>query len=305
MRIITLTLNPAYDMHCEISEFFAEKENTVESCIRSVGGKGINITRALLQNGVANTPLLILGEDNAAEFTRDMASEGINEPIIMAVKGRIRENITVHPRVGKETRISFRGFSVASGILDEVYTLIAPKAGDTVTFTGSLPSGISSDEAEDFLARLKNDGVKLVIDSKSISLEALRRLKPWLIKPNDEEIAAYMGELDGEGIISAARSLHADGIENAIISLGAKGAILACNEGVFEAHPPKVEVRSTIGAGDSLIAGFIAADGKTADERLRMGIAYGSAACMREGTNPPLPEDIAEIAAKIEVRKIG
>lgn len=305
MRIITLTLNPAYDMHCGISEFFAEKENTVESCSRSVGGKGINITRALLQNGVANTPLLILGEDNAAEFTRDMAAEGITEPIIMIVKGRIRENITVHPTSGKETRISFKGFSVASGMLDEVYDLITPKNGDVVTFTGSLPAGISSDEAESFLAKLKNDGVKLVIDSKSISLDALRRLKPWLIKPNDEEIAVYMGELDGDGIVNAARSLHGDGIENAIISLGSKGAILASSEGVFEAHPPKIEVLSTIGAGDSLIAGFIAAYGKTADERLRYGIAYGSAACMREGTNPPLAEDIAAIADKVEIRKIG
>ena len=305
MKTVTLTLNPAYDMHCDIPEFSAGKEHSVKSYLRSVGGKGINITRALLKNGVANMPVLILGEDHADEFKRDMVAEGITEPITITVKGRIRENITVHPSMGKETRISFSGFSVESGILDRVYELIAPEAGDVVTFTGSLPKGISADEGEAFLAKLKAAGVKLVIDSKSVSLEALRRLKPWLIKPNDEEIAVYMGELDRDGLIRAAASLHGDGIENAIVSLGAAGAILACDEGIFEAHPPKIEVRSTIGAGDSLIAGFIAADGKSADERLCLGIAYGSAACMREGTNPPLPEDISEIAAKIEVRKIG
>lgn len=292
-------------MHCDIPDFQTGKEHSVKSFLRSVGGKGINITRALLANVVANTPFLILGEDNGTEFARDMAAEGITEPITITVKGRIRENITVHPDTGKETRISFSGFSVEPGILDEVYDLIAPKYGDVVTFTGSLPKGISADEGEAFLAKLKNDGVKLVIDSKSVSLEALRRLKPWLIKPNDEEIIEYMGELDRDGLIKAAASLHADGIENAIVSLGAAGAILACSEGIFEAHPPKVEVLSTIGAGDSLIAGFIAADGKPSHERLRLGIAYGSAACMREGTNPPLPADIAEIAAKVEITKIG
>ncbi len=303
MRIITLTLSPAYDVHCEIPDFALEKENMVEAYVRSVGGKGINITRALKKQGIETIPFLVLGEQNSADYIRDMAAEGINEPIIMNVPGRIRENITIHPKEGKETRICFKGFTVEAGTLNRVYERISPEIGDMVTFSGSLPLGISKEEMEGFLARLRDDGVKLVIDSKSVSLDMLRRLKPWLIKPNDEEIVAYFGELDREGIIGAALSLHKDGITNVIVSLGARGAILACSEGIFEGIPPKIDVLSTIGAGDSLVSGFIAAE-ESAAQKLRMGVAFGTAACLREGTNPPLPDDIRKIAADVVIKKI-
>lgn len=304
MRIITLTLNPAYDVHCEISNFALEKENMIESYLRTVGGKGINITRALLKHGIETTPILILGNENSKDFESDLASEGITNSMIIRVSGRIRENFTIHPKCGKETRMCFKGFTVEAGTLNKVYDLISPKSGDMVAFSGSLPIGISSLEAEDFLTKLKAAGVKLIIDSKSISLEAIRRIKPWLIKPNDEEIVDYFGELDHDGIVDAAASLHRDGIENVVVSLGGDGAILACAEGVFEGVPPKIKVLSTIGAGDSLVSGYIAAADKPYEERLRLGIAYGSAACLLEGTNPPLPEDIQRIYGEVSIKKI-
>lgn len=303
MRIITLTLNPAYDVHAKIPEFAFEKENLASGYSRSVGGKGINITRALGLWGIETTPFLILGRENAESYLNDMAREGITNPLIMYVDGRIRENITVHPKKGKETRICFKGFDVEKGTLNEVYRIISPKEGDILAFSGSLPGGIDEDELEEFLLRLKEDKVKLVVDSKSVSLDLLRRLKPWLIKPNDEEIVTYFGELDREGIIDAALTLHKDGIENVVVSLGAEGAILANSEGVFDGTAPKIEALSTIGAGDSLVSGFIATEGD-AETKLKMAIAYGSAACLREGTNPPLPEDINRLSRDVTVKRV-
>jgi len=304
MRIITLTLSPAFDVHLSIPNFTAEHENLVNSFTRDIGGKGINISRALTENGVSNCALVVLGDENGGDFLRGMDACGLHDRITVEVKGRIRENMTVHPDNADETRISFKGFTADATLLDRVYELIAPDADTLVTFTGSLPGGISGDECEAFLRRIKESGARLVIDSKSVPLDMLKRLAPWLIKPNSEELCAYLGELDSGGIYKAARELHEVGIENSLISLGAEGSVLVCNEGLFVAHPPKIDAVSTIGAGDSMIAGFIAAMDEDAEIRLRTATAYGSAACLREGTNPPIADDIKRIAGTTVIERL-
>ncbi|MBQ5819722.1 MAG: 1-phosphofructokinase family hexose kinase, partial [Clostridia bacterium] len=128
-------------------------------------------------------------------------------------------------------------------------------------------------------------------------------MKPWLIKPNQEEISAYLGrEIDGfDELFSVAKDLHEQGIENVMISLGAQGALLVCSEGTFVARPPKVDALSTIGAGDSSIAGFVSVADKPASTRLRTAVAFGTAACLTPGTRPPRPEDVASILDRITV----
>lgn len=304
MRIVTLTLSPAFDVHCDVPGFAAERENLVAAYSRGIGGKGINITRALLENGTPNLALVVLGDENAADFVRGMDECAITARTEILIKGRIRENFTIHPgEHAEETRISFKGFTADASLLDAAFEKISPDADTLVTFTGSLPGGISANAAEDFLASLAKAGARVVIDSKSIPLDMMRRLKPWLIKPNAEEIAAYIGKTDTAGLIKAARDLHAGGIENALISLGADGAVLCCSEGTFLAKPPRINALSTIGAGDSMIAGFIAADGNAA-ARLRLASAWGTAACLTEGTNPPKPADIAEIFKNVIITEV-
>ena len=304
MRIITLTLSPAFDVHLTVPNFTAERENLVEASTRDIGGKGINISRALLENGVANTALVVLGSENGEDFLRGMDVCGLSDRMTVTVDGRIRENMTVHPDNAPETRISFKGFRADSGLLERVYDMIAPDEDTVVTFTGSLPGGISGDVCEAFLGRIKESGARLVIDSKSVPLDMLRRLNPWLIKPNSEELSAYLGELDFDGIVKAARELHEGGIENALISLGGDGSVLACDEGVYKVTAPRIDVVSTIGAGDSMIAGFIAAMDGNAEHRLRIATAYGSAACLTEGTNPPTVENVARLAKQVMIERL-
>lgn len=300
--ITTLTLNPAFDIHVSIKEFQAGRENLASSVTRDVGGKGINISRALSENGVTNTALAVLGSENAPEFREGLREVGLDFTEL-TVPGRIRENITIHPELGNdneppvETRLSFKGFSCSSSLLDEVESKLDVRPGDIVTFTGSLPGGIGEEAAERFLVKLRGLGALIVIDSKSIPLDALRRIKPWLIKPNGEELEAYFGKLGEEEMISEAKKLHADGITNVMVSLGADGALLVCDSGVYRSKPPKIDAVSTIGAGDSSIAGFIAAYSKGIEggEALRLASAYGTAACLLEGTQPPRAEDINNI----------
>lgn len=296
--ITTLTLNPAFDVHVGIDEFRAGRENLADSVKRDVGGKGINISRALSANKIENLPLVLLGQENAADFLQGLEAVGLHCSVLEC-PGRIRENITVHPTTGPETRLSFKGFRCTPDVLDRVAEKINPTG--TVTFTGSLPGGISAEEAEIFLTRLRDAGARVVIDSKSIPLDMLRRIRPWLIKPNAEEIEAYFGgEMTEARLCDIASELHAGGIENVMISLGGDGAILASEGRLFRARVPAIPVLSTIGAGDSSIAGFVGTEGSPED-RLRTAVAYGSAACLREGTAPPLPNDIARIAADVTI----
>ena len=147
-----------------------------------------------------------------------------------------------------------------------------------------------------------------MIDSRSFSLDDLRELRPFLIKPNQEEISEYLcREIDSfDEISEAAMALHSDGIENVMISLGGDGAMLACDEGVFVATPPRIDALSTIGAGDSAIAGFLAASksGKSAPECLCNAVSFGSAACLTEGTKPPRPKDISDLLPLITLKRL-
>lgn len=309
MKIITLSLNPAFDIHCDIPDFAPYHENLARITSNDAGGKGINISRALWENGVENLAFVILGDENGASFEQALVRDRIKFRKL-TVKGRIRENITCHTPGMPETRISFEGFRVSDEHLEQVYQLLADELdGDTiVTFSGRAPSGVEVERVKELLRGFVRLGAKLVIDSRSFSLADLREMRPWLIKPNQEEISGYLErEITGlEQCVAAAEQLHRDGIENVMISMGGRGALLACNEGLFVADAPEVPVCSTVGAGDSMIAGFLAAQEKAAcaAERLGTAVAYGSAACMRPGTRPPKPADLARLLPEVRIERI-
>ena len=159
------------------------------------------------------------------------------------------------------------------------------------------------------LGKMAARGVKIVVDSRSFPTEDIIALGPWLIKPNEEEIAMYsdIPVHDLESAAEAAQVLKGKGIKNVMISLGAKGAMLCCEDGCYVANAPNVTVLSTIGAGDSSIAGFVAAakQGFPYSEMLRMAVCYGSAACMTEGTRPPRAEDITKLLESVQVTKLN
>ena len=302
MRIYTLTLNPAYDIHATTAHFLPCRENLANVTSRDAGGKGVNISRALHSGGTENTAVIVLGKENGGEFKESLASFGLN-CLYFEKEGRIRENLTLHCETTGETRISFAGFAVDERILDEVEGAMEVDGDTFVTYTGRTPAGIPGESVKAFLKRLQAKGAKVVIDSKSFTLEDLFALRPWLIKPNQEEIAEYFGcEIRNlEEAAEKAKLLHEKGIANAMISLGGDGALLACKEGVFTVHAPKIRPVSTIGAGDSSIAGFLAAaaEGKSAADCLKTAVAYGTAACLTAGTLPPRREDIHSILSRL------
>ncbi len=309
MKCITLTLNPAFDRHCFVPDFSLYHEHLATSDSCEAGGKGVNISRAMCSNGVDNLAVVLMGKDNEAQFSQALINDGLNF-ISLSTAGRVRENLTIHTN-GPETRVSFEGFKCDDSLLDDVYDLIATQidGGTIVTFTGRAPSGVSMKAIMNFLEKIRSKGAKVVIDSRSFAtLDEIIAARPWLIKPNQEEISEYLGrEIDThEEIVTIAEQIRNGGVENVMVSLGAKGALLVCADGAYVCTPPKIEAKSSIGAGDSLIGGFIAAtiEGLLPKEALCRSVAYGTAACMREGTLPPLKSDVDKILAKLKAEKM-
>ena len=307
MKIYTITLSPAYDVHATAKSLELHHENLAHVTSRDAGGKGVNVSRALTYNGVENTAIVVLGRDNCADFKAALDTDKMAY-VAIEKDGRIRENITIHEDGESETRISFSGFSLDNGILSEVEDLLLVDGDTVVTFTGSVPRGVDMNEVKKFLARLKDKGAKIVVDSRSFTLDDLIEVAPWLIKPNSEEIAMYSGkEVKGfaDGL-EFAEQLCAGGIDNVMISIGEKGALLVTKSTRVTAVPPAIDALSTIGAGDSTIAGFIAAytEGADAKECLRRATSFGSAACLLEGTTPPTKENVAEIYKDVKVEII-
>lgn len=308
MKIVTLTLNPAFDVHCSCDNFKPYHESIAKVTAKDAGGKGVNISRALKINGTENLAVVIVGEENGVEFCKALENDGLSVSAVW-VKGRIRENITLHETKNPETRISFEGFSCDNGILQEIKERIGEVNGQTIiTFTGSIPKGMEVSEVLAFLGEYRDQGAKIVIDSRSVSLQELLAFRPWLIKPNKDEAEAYANrKIESESdAVMIARDIYEKGINNVIVSLGGDGAVFAYKRGVMVAQAPSVPVCSTIGAGDSMLAGFIdgTSKGFTKEKVLKRAVAFGTAACKQEGTKPPLQKDVEELAKQVFVKSL-
>ena len=309
MNIFTLTLNPAVDLYAEAKSFALHCESVATVSSRDAGGKGINISRALAALEMKSEAFVVLGEENGKEFSHMLERDGMAHTALFT-EGRIRENITVRVAGERETRLSFVGFMGADALLDRLEALLLPRIvpGDAVTFTGSVPLGISHDRTMAFLSRVRARGAQLVLDSKSLTREDILALRPALIKPNEEEASAYIGrEVKSlSDCVAGARELSLSGVSCVMVSFGGEGAILAVSGHVYLARPPRITPVSTVGAGDASIAGFLyaASRGESAEECLRYAVASGTAACLTEGTRPPEKEVISRSLPLVAVNNV-
>ena len=309
MKIFTLTLNPAFDVHAEASAFALHRESVAAVTARDAGGKGINISRALSALGTENEAFVVLGKENGSEFAAMLLRDGVRYTALTQ-EGRIRENITVHVEGERETRLSFRGFAGTDALLDGLEERLLPRlsAGDVLTFTGSVPTGVTHERIMTLLMRARARGAQLVLDSKDLSRKDILSLRPALIKPNEEEVAAYLDGAPSSLLACAdgARALSLLGVGCAMISFGGEGALLAASGHVYVARAPEIKPLSTVGAGDASVAGFLcaASRGETADECLREAVALGTAACLTQGTRPPKREDFDALLPQVKVEEV-
>ncbi len=310
-EIGTVTLNPSFDLHWTVPDFEPGKENLVTAAETEAGGKGINTSRALCANGIKNTAYVIAGKENGALFTDLLEKDGLTLRVF-ETEGRIRENLTVHPSAGKETRISLNTFSVPEPVLDalEKELLSRPLSGMLISFAGRIPEGLRKERVIKMLKALSDGGAELAVDCASLSPCDLEKLVPWFIKPNEQEIKSFFRSAP-EGIedaAEAAKKLVLSGFcRTAMVTLGGDGAAWSDGKDAYILRVPRLSSPlSTVGAGDSTVAGMLAgtARGLPLAQTLRLAAAYGTAACMTPGTRPPRPEDIERLLPQTVLEKI-
>lgn len=293
--VVTVTLNPAFDVYYSAESLCVGGEQRIKPLGKFIGGKGINTSRALSALGVENKAYALLGKENAEKFIALAKGEGL--PLLPRfTEGAVRENITLREESGRETRLS-TDFCLQNGEAENFLcdTAKGLENGSILVFSGSLPLGASKEKITEILSSLK--GIKIVLDSKSLGLPEIEKIKPWLIKPNEEEALAF-----GNDESEAAHTLKNAGCENVLISMGKRGAFFSGGESFF-VRAPEIRALSTVGAGDSMTAGFTAAKLRGADDKkaVRTAVAAGSAACLKKGTLPPSAD---EVNALFEITKV-
>ena len=260
-KVATITLNAAYDLVGRLSRIEIGEVNTVETLGLFPAGKGINVAKVLKDLGVDVAVGGFLGEDNVGDFETLFKKQGLEDKF-HRVAGKTRINVKITETEADVTDLNFLGYQITPEAWQQftVDSLAYCQNFDIVAVCGSLPRGVNPELFADWLNQLHQAGVKVVLDSSNAALTAGLKAHPWLVKPNHRELEAWIGHsLNSlDEIIAAAKKLKAEGIANVIISMGANGSLWLSEQAVMQAQPPKCEnVVSTVGAGDSMVAGLI------------------------------------------------
>ncbi len=306
--IISITLNPSIDVTIWTDGLHGDEVNRVTQETREVGGKGINVSRVANSFGQQTLCIGVAGKENYREFADHLEQENLRYEFIK-IQGSVRENLTI--RNGTQTiKINRKGPTISAMIIGALMAFIQSRVrpGDVVVFAGSLPENVDIKDYVELIIAVKNVGAIIAIDSDALTAEDYRAVKPWVIKPNLHELHR-MVKLNGDSIddiVEAGNFLHGVGVENVLISLGGDGMVHVSDEGVLRAGVPKVEVKSTVGAGDSSLAGYIVGfiKGNSTEDCVRLAAACGTSSVMLDGTRLTTRDAANEIANKIEIQSI-
>jgi len=263
-RVVTITLNPALDLTGSLEKLTLGTVNLAQQGSLHAAGKGVNVAQVLSDLGAQVTVTGFLGGDNDGLFKQLFTDMGASDKFIR-VAGVTRTNVKLVEKNGDVSDINFPGITVTEHAIAEFEQCLFKLAETHELFVlaGSLPQGISPELCASWIEKLQQQGKKVIFDSSRAALVAGLKAQPWLIKPNDEELSEFVGrDLNSpEECQQVAQGLADNGIENIVISLGAKGVMWlhqdAPNESIWRyAQPPKMQVVSTVGAGDTLVAGL-------------------------------------------------
>ena len=258
-QVVTITLNPAIDRTVTISNFTAGAVNRVESVRSHPGGKGVNVASALADHGHGVAVTGFLGRSNAGAFEELFSQKKIADHFVR-IAGQTRIGIKITDPVRAETTdINFPGPAPTSEELSMLRSQIATLEAEWFVVAGSLPPGVDPAIYRDIIAGLRRRGLQGATRHEWRSLPAGARGQPTAIKPNIHEFEAFVGHplSNEQEVVAAARILIDRGIELVVISMGQEGAcFVTANESVM-ARPPEIEVKSTVGAGDAMVAGIL------------------------------------------------
>ncbi|MGY4708248.1 1-phosphofructokinase [Mycolicibacterium sp. CBM1] len=307
--IVTVTVNPSIDRTVTLpGQLVRGSVQRVQSVSSEPGGKGVNVARALTLAGLETVAVLPAAAHDP--LVAALESYGVAFHAV-PIDGMVRTNLAITEADGTTTKLNEPGAALDAPALRALTEAILERAASArwVVLSGSLPPGVAADWYSEVVAQLAPYDCKVAVDTSDAPLAALAagfgRAAPDLIKPNAEELAGLTGvdaeqleaalaQGDPDPVVHAARQLIDRGAKTVLATLGAAGAVLVDATGSWLATPPPIKPRSTVGAGDSSLAGYVRADvgGAHAPQRLQMAVAYGSAAAALPGSALPSPAQI-------------
>lgn len=257
MRVATITLNPALDLTGQLSQLQIDSVNLVDQASLTPGGKGINVARVLADLGTLSTVSGWLGDENQDPFVHLFDSIHAKDEFLRQ-SGTTRTNVKVAEVNGQVTDINFPGMAIDHQAVQRMEKKLVELAQthEWFVFAGSLPRGVSPTLYQRWIELLNQHEAKVIFDSSADALSYGLEAAPYLVKPNEHELAQWVGyELNSEqALIDAAYQLIHKGITHVLVSRGSEGVLWVCADQVVKAKPPKMNVVSTVGAGDSMVA---------------------------------------------------
>ena len=299
--IYTVTFNPAIDYVVELVSFNIGEVNRTTREYMNLGGKGVNVSRVLTNLEIPNTSLGFIAGFTGEALRTGLAEMGVKTDFIKLKEGNTRINVNI--KGISETDINARGPEISDEAIEELFEkLNILKEGDILVLAGSIPASLPSDMYERVMSKLYGKGIKFVVDAtKDLLLKSLK-YEPFLIKPNNHELGEIFGiqlKNDDE-IIYYARELKKKGAKNVLVSMAGDGAVLVDENNIaHKIGTPKGKVVNSVGAGDSMVAGFLAGYLEKGDYQhaLRMGTASGSASAFSEGL--ATKQEVMDLLTKI------
>ncbi len=296
--IITVTLNPAMDKTMILDGIEIGEVNRADSVRNDMGGKGINVSKVLKAFGTDSMATGFLGGILEDLFHKELKKLEIEDRFI-SVEGNTRTNIKLVDRKNStNTDINEPGPLISSSELEKFLRIFndAVHEGDLVVLSGGIPQNIPSDIYGTLTRKAKEKGAKVVVDADGEALSHALKEIPYMIKPNEKELAAFLGKevLSEQEIIEEAKAFVKKGIHKVLVSRGEKGSVFVTENTVHIGRGIKVEVKSTVGAGDSMVAALVYAEVRKLDEYETLVIAQatGAAAVTTEGTEACTREEM-------------
>lgn len=279
--IYTVTFNPSLDYTVDVPGFALGKTNRTTAEQMFAGGKGINVSVVLRNLGQENTALGFAAGFTGDEIVRKVRQMGIRADFIRVPDGISRINLKLRTCDG--TEINGMGPTIGAAQLEELNArLDTLQSGDILVLAGSIPASMPESIYSDIMARLQGKGVTFVVDATKDLLLNVLRYHPFLVKPNNHELGEIFGvELTTrDSVVPYARRLQELGARNVLVSMAGEGAVLAAEDGsVYQSAAPKGKLVNGVGAGDSMVAGFLAGwlERNRYDHAFYMGLSTGSA----------------------------
>ncbi|MDI6828166.1 MAG: 1-phosphofructokinase [Armatimonadota bacterium] len=308
--IVTLTLNPAVDQTLLVPQVRLGETNRVRATDIDPGGKGLNVARMVKRLGRPAVTIALVGGPTGQYIRHQLIREGV-ETDLVETKGTTRINISIlDESSGIQTNFNQEGAEIDPVDLLAIETKIAGwlQEMDVMAIGGSLPPGAPIDTYARLIRWLQESGIRTALDTSGEALREGVKAKPHLIKPNIREAQDLLGRTlaTEDDVIAAGEELHARGIAVVVISMGNRGAIAVDDSGIWKATSPNIKVGSTIGAGDSMVAGLVIglAEQMSLRDSIVLGTAAATATVMNERTELGTADQVQEILPLVVVEKL-